>query len=42
MPSDCFGRLQLRTEYSFLDDAVRMKELMRKAAQFGMPAVDGF
>src|SRR3954466_3285731 len=39
MPSDSFVHLHLHTEYSFLDGAVRMKELMRKAKEFGMPAV---
>jgi DNA polymerase-3 subunit alpha len=39
MPSDSFVHLHLHTEYSFLDGAVRMKELMKKAREFGMPAV---
>jgi DNA polymerase-3 subunit alpha len=39
MPSDSFVHLHLHTEYSFLDGAVRMKELMKKAKEFGMPAV---
>jgi DNA polymerase III subunit alpha len=39
MPSDSFVHLHLHTEYSFLDGAVRMKELMKKAAEFKMPAV---
>jgi DNA polymerase-3 subunit alpha len=39
MPSDSFVHLHLHTEYSFLDGAVRMKELMKKAADFEMPAV---
>ena len=39
MPSDSFVHLHLHTEYSLLDGAVRMKELMRKAAEFEMPAV---
>src|SRR4030095_11403872 len=39
MPSDSFVHLHLHTEYSFLDGAVRMKELMKKATEFGMPAV---
>lgn len=38
MPSD-FVHLHLHTEYSFLDGAVRMKELMKKATEFEMPAV---
>jgi len=39
MPSDSFVHLHLHTEYSFLDGAVRMKELMKKAKAFNMPAV---
>jgi DNA polymerase-3 subunit alpha len=39
MASDSFVHLHLHTEYSFLDGAVRMKELMKKAAAFEMPAV---
>ena len=39
MPADSFVHLHLHTEYSLLDGAVRMKELMRKAAEFEMPAV---
>src|SRR5947208_3095542 len=39
MPRDSFVHLHLRTEYSLLDGAVRMKELMKKAAEFKMPAV---
>jgi DNA polymerase-3 subunit alpha len=39
MPSGSFVHLHLHTEYSFLDGAVRMKELMKKAAEFKMPAV---
>ncbi len=39
MPVDSFVHLHLHTEYSLLDGAVRMKELMRKAAEFEMPAV---
>src|SRR5215831_12767744 len=39
MPADHFVHLHLHTEYSLLDGAVRMKELMQKAAEFGMPAV---
>src|SRR5438270_525307 len=39
MPSDSFVHLHLHTEYSFLDGAVRMRELMKKAKEFGMPAV---
>jgi DNA polymerase-3 subunit alpha len=39
MPSDSFVHLHLHTEYSLLDGAVRTKELMKKAAEFQMPAV---
>jgi len=39
MPADSFVHLHLHTEYSFLDGAVRTKELMKKAAEFEMPAV---
>jgi DNA polymerase-3 subunit alpha len=39
MPSDSFVHLHLHTEYSFLDGLVRTKELMKKAKEFGMPAV---
>src|SRR5438477_11128265 len=39
MPRDSFVHLHLHSEYSLLDGAVRMKELMRKAAEFKMPAV---
>jgi DNA polymerase-3 subunit alpha len=39
MPRDSFVHLHLHTEYSLLDGAVRMPELMRKAAEFKMPAV---
>jgi DNA polymerase III subunit alpha len=37
--ADSFVHLHLHTEYSLLDGAVRMRELMRKAAEFDMPAV---
>src|ERR1700720_3532003 len=39
MRSDSFVHLHLHTEYSFLDGAIRMKELMKKAAEFEMPAL---
>ena len=39
MPRDSFVHLHLHTEYSLLDGAIRMRELMRKAAEFEMPAV---
>src|SRR5438876_4269427 len=39
MPRDSFVHLHLHTEYSLLDGAIRMKELMRKAAEYDMPAV---
>src|SRR5246127_5810955 len=38
MARDSFVHLHLHTEYSLLDGAVRMRELMRKAAEFKMPA----
>ena len=39
MSRDSFVHLHLHTEYSLLDGSIRMKELMRKAAEFNMPAV---
>ena len=39
MPRDSFVHLHLHTEYSLLDGAIRMKELMKKATEFEMPAV---
>jgi DNA polymerase III subunit alpha len=39
MAADSFVHLHLHTEYSLLDGAVRMKELMKKAAEMKMPAV---
>ncbi len=39
MSRDSFVHLHLHTEYSLLDGAIRMKELMKKAADFEMPAV---
>ena len=39
MPRDSFVHLHLHTEYSLLDGAIRMKELMKKATEFRMPAV---
>src|SRR5207302_5781998 len=39
MPSASFVKLHLETKYSLLDGAVRLKELMKKAAELGMPAV---
>src|SRR5438552_15210476 len=39
MRSDSFVHLHLHTEYSFLDGAVRMKELMKKVQEYEMPAV---
>ncbi|HWB60675.1 MAG TPA: DNA polymerase III subunit alpha [Chthoniobacteraceae bacterium] len=38
MPAD-FVHLHLHSEYSTLDGAVRIPELMKKAKEFGMPAV---
>ena len=37
--SDPFVHLHLHTEYSLLDGAVRIPELMKKVKQYGMPAV---
>ena len=39
MPAESFVHLHLHTEYSLLDGAVRMKQLMEKAAALEMPAV---
>ncbi len=39
MSRDSFVHLHLHTEYSLLDGSIRMKEVMKKAAEFGMPAV---
>ncbi len=39
MAADSFVHLHVHTEYSLLDGAVRIKELMKKAAEFEMPAV---
>ena len=39
MSSDSFVHLHLHTEYSLLDGAIRMKELMKKAVELEMPAV---
>src|SRR2546429_2806291 len=39
MARDSFVHLHLHTEYSLLDGAIRMKELMKKAVEFKMPAV---
>src|ERR1700731_390103 len=39
MPRDSFVHLHLHTEYSLLDGAIRMKELILKAAEYKMPAV---
>jgi DNA polymerase III subunit alpha len=37
--SDSFVHLHLHTEYSLLDGMIRIPELMKKAAELGMPAV---
>ncbi len=37
--SDSFVHLHLHTEYSLLDGAVRIPALMKRAKEFGMPAV---
>ncbi len=39
MPTDSFVHLHLHTEYSLLDGAIRIPDLMKKAAGLGMPAV---
>ncbi|MEY2540043.1 MAG: polymerase subunit alpha [Verrucomicrobiota bacterium] len=39
MPRDSFVHLHLHTEYSLLDGAIRMKELMKRAVEYHMPAV---
>src|SRR5712672_192659 len=39
MARDSFVHLHLHTEYSLLDGSIRMKEVMKKAAEFKMPAV---
>src|SRR5881397_3281026 len=39
MSRDSFVHLHLHTEFSLLDGSIRMKELMRKAVEFEMPAV---
>jgi DNA polymerase III subunit alpha len=39
MSRDSFVHLHLHTEYSLLDGSIRMKDLMKKAAEFEMPAV---
>jgi DNA polymerase-3 subunit alpha len=39
MPGDSFVHLHLHTEYSLLDGTIRMRELIKQAAEFGMPAV---
>src|ERR1044072_2571663 len=39
MSRDSFVHLHLHTEYSLLDGSIRMKELMKKAAAFNIPAV---
>src|SRR5438477_1896227 len=39
MPRDSFVHLHLHTEYSLLDGAIRIKEMMMKAAKFKMPAL---
>jgi DNA polymerase-3 subunit alpha len=39
MSADSFVHLHLHTEYSMLDGASRIPDIMRKARDFGMPAV---
>ena len=39
MPTDSFVHLHLHTEYSLLDGAIRIQDLMKKAVEYAMPAV---
>jgi DNA polymerase-3 subunit alpha len=39
MPTDTFVHLHLHTEYSLLDGAIRIHDLMKKVVAYGMPAV---
>ena len=39
MPTDSFVHLHLHTEYSLLDGAIRIPDLMKKVVDYGMPAV---
>src|SRR3954469_21968470 len=39
MSGDSFVHLHLNTEYSLLDGSIRMRDVMKKAAEFKMPAV---
>jgi DNA polymerase III subunit alpha len=39
MPTDSFVHLHLHTEYSLLDGAIRIPDLMKKVTACGMPAV---
>jgi DNA polymerase-3 subunit alpha len=39
MPTDSFVHLHLHTEYSLLDGAIRIPDLMKKVVDCGMPAV---
>ncbi len=39
MPADSFVHLHLHTEYSTLDGAVRIAEVVKKAKQYNMPAL---
>jgi DNA polymerase III subunit alpha len=39
MSTDSFVHLHLHTEYSLLDGAIRIPDLMKKVAEHGMPAV---
>lgn len=39
MAADSFVHLHVHTEYSLLDGAVRIEQLMARAKEFGMPAV---
>ena len=39
MPSNEFVHLHVHSEYSLLDGAIRITDMLRTAAGFGMPAV---
>src|SRR5438067_749070 len=39
MSAESFVHLHLHTDYSMLDGAVRIPDVMKKAVEFGMPAV---
>jgi len=39
MPETPFVHLHVHSQYSLLDGAIRMKQLVKKAAGFGMPSI---